>query len=45
MKKVYFYIYNFDDSGNNLFYKLLIFLFCDIGCRRNELLNLKFSNI
>src|SRR5690554_1495259 len=45
MKKVYSYIYNLDDSGNNLLYKLLISLLRDTGCRRNELLNLKFSNI
>lgn len=45
MKKVYSYIYNLDDEGNNLLYKLIISLLRDTGCRRNELLNLKFSNI
>ena len=45
MKKVYSYIYNLDDTDNNLLYKLLISLLRDTGCRRNELLNLKFSNI
>ena len=45
MKKVYAYLYDLDDEDNNLLYKLIISLLRDTGCRRNELLNLKFSNI
>ena len=45
MKKVYAYVYDLDDEDNNLLYKLIISLLRDTGCRRNELLNLKFSNI
>lgn len=39
------YVNALDNSNNNLVYKVIIFLFLDSGVRREELLNIKISNI
>ncbi len=45
LKQVLRYINSLNDSNNNLVYKVIIFLFLDSGVRREELLNIKISNI
>ena len=45
MERIYKYLLKLDNQKNHLLYKLVIFLGRDTGLRRNEMLNLKFSDI
>lgn len=46
LEKILRYVRSLDEVvGNNLIYKLIVFLFLDSGCRASELLNIEISNI